>query len=152
MANHFLLMNWGLLRLWGWEPLGQPTSKADLLCFVVLFPLSTAPLEAMCFQFECVQTRETRQKTDVFHTISSQIMSLFLCMLLALLHLLLSAKYNGRETIKKKQMCNYSVYVKVGKISLHCKEVFKPMGLFLQIQKKIHHLKVQDVSKEYNSM
>lgn len=100
---------------------------------------------------ECVQTSEARQKTDVFHTISSQIMRLFPCMLLALPLSLLSAKYNGMETMKKRQMYNCSVYAKVGKISLHSEEVFKHMRLFLQIQKNFHHPKRQGMSKEYNT-
>lgn len=35
--------------------------------------------------------------------------------------------------MKKRQMYNYSVYAKVGKNSLHSKEVFKSIALFLQI-------------------
>lgn len=73
-------------------------------------------------------------------------------MLLSLPLSLLSAKYNGKETMKKGQMYNYSVYTKVGKNSLHSKEGFKTMGSFLQIQKNFHDPKGQEVSKEYNNM
>ena len=47
VAHHYLLLNWKLLNKWGWQTRGQPTSMADLLCFVFLFLLCTASLEAV---------------------------------------------------------------------------------------------------------
>lgn len=50
--------------------------------------------------------------------------------------------------MKKRQIYKYSLYGKVGKISLCSKQIFKPKFFSLQIQKNVHHPKGNDMSQE----
>lgn len=91
---------------------------------VFCFPF--APQHCIIGSSGCVQTSEAGQKTDVFHTISSQIMRLLPCMLLAPCYFLQSTM---REIQWRKDKCKLFCFCKSTKNSTRSKEVF------LQIQK-----------------
>lgn len=121
MAQSFLVDEPGVTAHVGLTDTGTTNKHGTFAVFC--FPFS--PQHCIIGSSECVQTSEAGQKTDVFHTISSQIMRLLPCRLLALP--LCNCTMGERQWSKDK--CKLVCFWKSAKNFTPSKEVF------LKIQK-----------------